>query len=466
MENVELCYLPALELRERYLARELSPVDVTEAVLARIERLNPRLNAFLTVTPEVALAAAREAERAWADGTAGLLAGIPISIKDNHLTKGIRSTSGSLVYADRIPDTNSLFVERVLAAGGVLVGKTNLPEAGWKGASTNRLGPPARNPWNPSRTPGGSSSGAAVAAATGMGPLAQGGDGAGSIRIPAGFCGVFGMKASYGAIAYPGTNAMQLAHPGPLTRTVRDAALLIQAVAGPDPRDRLSYDLGIDWLASCEGGVDGLRVAWSADLGYAAVDPEVREICARAAARLSELGCHVEEADPGLPDPWEIIDAIWGPSQAAGHLDDFEQVRDLLDPGRIPIIERGLRMPAGELMRALQRRDEYHEQMQRFMADYDLLVTPQMPCTAFPVELDFPPEIDGTPMSYLSWTAFTYPFNLTGQPAATVPCGFASDGLPVCLQFVGRWHGDATVLRAAAAYEELAPWAERRPPVD
>ncbi|RIK35921.1 MAG: amidase, partial [Chloroflexi bacterium] len=268
------------------------------------------------------------------------------------------------------------------------------------------------------------------------------------------------------AIAYPGTNAMQLAHPGPLTRTVRDGALLIQAVAGPDPRDRLSYDLGFDWLAACDGGIEGLRVAWSADLGYAAVDPEVRDICTRAAQRLSDLGCHVEEVDPGLPDPWDIIDTIWGPSQAAAHLDDFAQVRDLLDPGRVPIIERGLRMSAADLMRALNQRDEYHVKMQQFMANYDLLVTPQMPSTAFPVELDYPPVIDGKEMSYLSWTAFTYPFNLTGQPAATVPVGFASDGLPVCLQFVGRWHGDATVLRAAAAYEEMAPWAQHRPPVD
>jgi aspartyl-tRNA(Asn)/glutamyl-tRNA(Gln) amidotransferase subunit A len=299
-----------------------------------------------------------------------------------------------------------------------------------------------------------------------MGPLAQGGDGAGSIRIPAGFCGVFGMKASYGSIAYPGTNAMQLAHPGPLTRTVRDAALLMQAVAGGDARDRLSYDLGIDYLAACEGGIAGLKVAWSPDLGYAAVDPEVRDIAARAADRLSELGAHVEEVGPGLPDPWDIIDVIWAASQAGAHADDFDRVRDLLDPGRVPIMERGLKMPVTDLMRALQQRDDYHEKMQRFMEGYDLLVTPQMPSTAFPVELDFPAEIDGKPMSYLSWTAFTYPFNLTGQPAATVPCGFASDGLPVCLQFVGRWHGDATVLRAAAAYEALAPWSASRPPVD
>jgi aspartyl-tRNA(Asn)/glutamyl-tRNA(Gln) amidotransferase subunit A len=341
-----------------------------------------------------------------------------------------------------------------------------MPESGWKGASTNRLGEPARNPWDLSRTPGGSSSGAAAAVASGIGPLAQGGDGAGSIRIPAGFCGVFGMKASYGAIAYPGTATTQMAHAGPLTRTTRDGALLIAAVAGRDVRDRLSFDAGIDWQGACSGGVAGLRVAWSPDLGYAAVDPEVAEITAVAAARLRDLGAIVEEVNPDVPDPLEILNGLWEPTQAAGHAEDFEAIRDQLDPGRAAIIERGLTMKATDVIRALQRRDEHHDAMQRFMSSYDLLVTPQLPVTAFPVELDYPPEIAGRPMTYLGWTAFTYPFNLTGQPAATVPCGFSGAGLPVALQFVGRWRDDATVLRAAAAYEDAFPWAERRPALD
>lgn len=461
-----MVYTPATELRERYRRRELSPVEVVEAVLARQERLNPVLNAFLSVTPDLALEAARAAERAYAgEGKPGLLAGVPISIKDNHPLSGVRWTGGSLLHTDRIADSDSLFVERVKRAGGAIIGKTNLPEGGWKGASTNRLGEPARNPWDLSRTPGGSSSGAAAAVASGIGPLAQGGDGAGSIRIPAGFCGLFGFKASYGTIAYPGTATTQMAHAGPLTRTVRDGALLLATAAGKDVRDRLSYDAGIDFLAACEGGIEGLRIAWSPDLGYAAVDPEVAEITARAAAGLSELGAHVEEASPGLDDPLNILDGLWEPSQAAGHQDDFDEVRDMLDPGRAAIIERGLTMRATDVIRALQRRDDYHDAMQRFMSGYDLLVTPQLPVTAFPVELDYPPEIAGRPMTYLGWTAFTYPFNLTGQPAATIPCGFASDGLPVALQFVGRWRGDATVLRAAAAYEDAFPWAQHHPTI-
>jgi aspartyl-tRNA(Asn)/glutamyl-tRNA(Gln) amidotransferase subunit A len=466
MDDLDLLFTPATNLRERYKRRDLSPVEVVEAVLARQERLNPILNAFLATTPDLALEAAREAERVYAAGDEpGLLAGIPISIKDNHALNGVRWTSGSLLYSDRIADSDSLFVERVKRAGGAIIGKTNMPEGGWKGASTNRLGEPTRNPWDLSKTPGGSSSGAAAAVASGIGPLAQGGDGAGSIRIPAGFCGVFGFKASYGTIAYPGTATTQMAHAGPLTRTVRDAALVLATVAGKDVRDRLSYDAGIDFLAACEGDIKGLRVAWSPDLGYAAVDPEVAEITARAAARLSELGAHVEEANPGLSDPLEILDGLWEPSQASGHQDDLDAVRDQLDPGRVAIMERGLKMRATDVIHALQRRDEYHNAMQRFMSNYDLLVTPQLPVTAFPVELDFPPEIAGRPMTYLGWTAFTYPFNLTGQPSATVPCGFAANGLPVALQFTGQWRGDATVLRAAAAYEEAFPWADRRPAV-
>ena len=466
MDDLTLFFTPATELRERFRRRELSPVEVVEAVLARLEQLNPVLNAFLATTPELALEAARVAERAYAgDGDPGLLAGIPISIKDNHALAGVRWTGGSLLHTDRIADNDSLFVERVKRAGGAIIGKTNLPEGGWKGASTNRLGEPTRNPWNLSRTPGGSSSGAAAAVASGIGPLAQGGDGAGSIRIPAGFCGLFGMKASYGAIAYPGTATTQMAHAGPLTRTVRDGALLLAAAAGKDVRDRLSFDSGIDYLAACEGGITGLRVAWSPDLGYAAVDPEVAEITARAVRRLEELGAHVDEVNPGLPDPLDILDGLWEPSQASGHQDDLDAVRDQLDPGRVAIIERGLTMRATDVIHALQRRDEYHNAMQQFMSSYDLLVTPQLPVTAFPVELDYPPEIAGRAMTYLGWTAFTYPFNLTGQPAATVPCGFSADGLPIALQFVGRWRDDATILRAAAAYEEAFPWAERRPSV-
>ncbi|MFN8515325.1 MAG: amidase family protein [Thermomicrobiales bacterium] len=466
MDAAEICYLPATELRERYARRDLSPVEVTEAVLAQIERLNPQLNAFLTVTADRALAEARAAERAYAPGGSPRpLEGIPLSIKDNQATKGIRTTGGSLVTKDVVPQEDALFVGRLFAAGSVMIGKTNLPELGWKGASSNRLGEPTRNPWNPARTTGGSSAGAAAAVATGMGPLAQGGDGAGSVRIPAGFCGVFGYKSSFGLIPQPSSNADTLAHAGPLTRTVRDAALFLNVAAGADPRDRFSFSTGLDYLAACDGDIRGLRVAWSPDLGYAQVDPEVRAIAAQAAARFADLGCHVEEVNPGIPDPWPIADVIWSTGQAAYYLHNYAAIRHLLDPGRLPVIDRGFALPATALAEAIRRRIDYHAAMCNFMENYDLLLTPNLPITAFAADDDFPAEINGVPQTYLGWTAFTYPFNLTGQPAATVPCGFASDGLPVSLQIVGRWRDDPTVLRASAAFEEAFPWAQHRPPL-
>ena len=479
MDAAELCYLSATELRERYTRRDLSPVEVTEAILARIERLNPRLNAFLTVTADRALDEARAAERAYAPGGSPRpLEGVPISIKDNQATRGIRTTNGSLVTKDAVPDEDALFVGRLFAAGGVLLGKTNLPELGWKGASSNRLGEPTRNPWNLERTTGGSSSGAAAAVATGLGPIAQGGDGAGSVRIPAGLTGVYGYKSSFGLIPQPASNADTLAHAGPLTRTVRDAALFLNLTAGADPRDRFSFSTGIDYVAACDGGIAGLRVAWSPDLGYAQVDPEVRELTARAAARFADLGCHVEEANPGLPDPWPIADTIWSAAQAAYYAHNYADVRDLLDPGRLPIIERGFALSAPALADAQRRRVAYHGAMCDFMDRYDLLITPSLPITAFAADADFPAEINGVPQTYLGWTAFTYPFNLTGQPAASIPCGFAGgthrvpeaagdgSGLPIGLQIVGRWRDDATVLRASAAFEEMLPWRQRRPALD
>jgi aspartyl-tRNA(Asn)/glutamyl-tRNA(Gln) amidotransferase subunit A len=467
---LDVCYLSAIELRERYRRRELSPLEVTGLILERIGKLNPSLNAFLTVTVERALEDARAAERAYGgEGEPGPLAGIPISIKDLTPTAGIRTTMGSLLYQDWIPDEDGPFVERVNAAGAVMLGKTNTPEYGWKGDSGNRLIGPTHNPWKHGATAGGSSGGAAAAVAAGLGPLAQGSDGAGSIRIPSGFSGIFGLKPTLGLVAYYPASAVEvLSHLGPMTRTVRDAGLLLNVVGRQDDRDRYSYPTETDFVAACDGGISGLRVAWSPDLGYAPVDPEVRDITSRAAQRLSDLGAHVEEVDPGIADPWDTLDTIWLAAQAGRHKDDFDEVRELIDPGRIELVERGRKLTAVDLYNAHVQRTGLYHQWRRFFEDgrWDLLVTPQLPVTAFPAGDDHPGTIDGKPVNYLGWTAFTYPFNLTGQPAATVPCGFAANGLPVCLQFVGRWRDDATVLRAAAAYEEMAPWAQHRPPVD
>jgi aspartyl-tRNA(Asn)/glutamyl-tRNA(Gln) amidotransferase subunit A len=463
----ELCLIPATELAGRYRRRELSPVEVTAAILDRIVALNDRFRAFITITDDFALAQAKAAEDAYLEGKVGPLTGIPISIKDLSPTKGIRTTRGSLLYEDWIPDFDSIFVERVRAAGAVFLGKTNTPEYGWKGESTNRLIGSSQNPWKIGRTPGGSSGGGAAAVAAGLGPIAQGSDGAGSIRIPCGFCGIFGFKPSHGFVPhFPPSSVGDVAHVGPMTRTVADAALLLSVVSGPDARDRYSWADNLDFTGVIKRpSVDGLRVAWSADLGYAPVEPEVAAIAAAAVENLRSLGATVVDAHPALSDPWPIVDTIWCAGMAALHRDNLDEVRGLIDPERLPIIERGFELSALELAANDGARLDYYQSWIDFMKDFDLFVSPTLPCTAFEAGSSFPASIDGRSMTYLSWTAFTYPFNLTGMPAATVPVGFDSEGLPVGLQLVGRWRDDATVLKAAAALEAAMPWAGKWPPI-
>lgn len=464
MTSDDLCYLSAYELRNLYLKRELSPVEVTKALLRRIERLNPVFNPYVTVTHEHALEQAIRAERAYMAGNAGTLAGIPGSLKDLTPTKGILTARGSLLYMNWVPDYDAPLAERLDDAGMVLLGKTTTPELGWKGDSGNRVNGPVHNPWKYGRTAGGSSGGAAAAVALGLGPIAQGTDGAGSIRIPCGFCGLYGLKPSWGRVPqYPASVVELLSHAGPIARTVKDAAMMLTAMAGAHPMDRLSLPDTTDYLSEMEGDIDGLRIAWSPDLGYARIDPDVQRVAAAAAARFQELGCHVEEAHPGLPDPWDLADTIWAASFAGVFKDNLNEVRDLLDAGLVAVIDRGRGVSGAELATAYARRNDYYHGWREFMEAYDLFLSPTLPVTAFTAGNDHPGDIAGHPTSYLGWTAFTYPFNVTGQPAATVPAGFAGDGLPVGLQIVGRWRDDAGVLRASAALETIAPWTETRP---
>lgn len=465
MPDEQLAQLTARQLREGYESGELSPVAVAETVLGRIERLNGDLTAFVTVTADEARQAAAAAERVLrgdngADGPGGALCGVPISIKDMIVTRGVRTTIGSLLLADWVPEFDTPTSERLRAAGAPLLGKTTTSEFGWKGDSGNRVNGPARNPWRFDRTAGGSSGGAAAAVAAGLGPAAIGSDGAGSVRIPAAFCGVFGIKPSYGVIpAFPISPIESLSHLGVLATTVADAADVLDVVAGPDPRDRFSLpDTGADYAAALAGPLGELRVAWSPDLGYAAVEPEVRESTAAAAAVFESLGCRVSEVVPGWDDPYPFLDLIWSAGNAGRHLDDLEQVRHLIDPGRLEIVERGMRITGPELALAHAAKATFAETVRQFMDRYDLLLTPTLPLTAFEAGADQPGEVAGRPTEYLSWTPFTYPFNITGLPAASVPCGM-SGGLPVGLQIVGGWRQDSLVLRAAAAFEEAAPWA-------
>lgn len=466
MTSDDLAYMPALELLDHYRNRTLSPVEVTDALLERIERLNPMLSAYITITAEIARESARAAEAAYGgDGEPGPLAGVPVAIKDLTTTKGVRTTHGSLLYEDSIPDEDAPDVERLKAAGMVMLGKTNTPEFGWKGDSGNRLIGPTLNPWKLSQTAGGSSGGSGAAVAAGLAPLAQGSDGAGSIRIPASFCGIYGLKPSTSLVPrYPSRMSVH-SHVGPMTRTVSDAALLLSVTAGADPRDRFSWSRETDYLAALNPDLKGLRVAWSPDLGYVEVDPEVRATAETAARRFSELGCEIEEAHPDAPDPWPIMEVVFAVSQLEPHIDDLPVVQDRLDPGRLELLEYARSIPAADIIRAQRAWNDYYHGWRRFMDDYDLILTPTMATTAFTAGDHKPAQINGKPTTYLGWTGYAYPFNLTGQPAATVPCGFSSDGLPIGLQIVGRHREDQTVLNASAAFEAAQPWAGVRPSV-
>lgn len=436
----------AVELAALIRNREVSPVEVVQAALDRIDRLDPDLRAFVTVDYEGALAAAREAERS---EPAGPLHGVPVAVKDLSLTRGLRTTFGSLLHRDFVPDQDSVSVERLRAAGAILVGKTNTPEFGYKGVTDNRLGPPTVNPWNRERTAGGSSGGSAAAVAAGLVPLAEGTDGAGSIRIPACFCGVVGLKPTFGRVPrHPVPDLYYtLSHTGPIACTVADAALMLEVLAGPDSRDPWSLD---DFPAAREPR----RVAWSPDLGYAQVEPEVARVAREAVARLPY---EVEEADPGFPDPEEVELGIWRTVYAARFGPLPPEVRERMDPLLAAIVDEGMAMPAWELAKQSLERTRLWETLERFFGRYDLLVTPTMPVEAFPASQQRPDTVDKATL--FGWTPFTYPFNLTGLPAVTVPAGLTRSGLPVGLQIVGRRGADRQVLLAAAAFERAAPWS-------
>jgi len=324
-----------------------------------------------------------------------------------------------------------------------------------------------RSPWNPALTPGGSSGGAAVAVASGCGPLALGTDGGGSIRIPAAFCGVYGFKPSYGRVpegrGFPGGFA-GVSHVGPITRTVRDAALVLDVIAGGDDRDRhsLPREAG-SYLEACDGRVKGLNVAWTPDLGYARVDPRVVELAGAAAAEFESLGCHVEVVNPGWEDPEEFFGTMIAAQFYAAWSDRLPEAEALMDPTLVKFIRRGGAVTAREYIRARERADAYWREVHAFLERFDLLLMPTVAVLPFAAGQAPPREIAGEPASTLGWMPFTFPFNLTGQPAASVPAGWTDDGLPVGLQIVGRRHADATVLAASAAFEEARPWSERRP---
>lgn len=471
-----LCKMTATEVARLVKSKEVSPTEVLESVLARIERLDPQLNAFCTLTPELAREQARSVEHAIAAGEeVGPLAGVPVSIKDLISTKGIRTVGGSPAYEDFVPDVDDVTVERLRDAGAVCLGKTNVPEFGYSGVGHNGVFATTRNPWNTDYTPGGSSAGCGAAVASGMGPLSLGSDGGGSVRIPAAHCGLVGMKASWGRVPlypgcrderYPGFSSWEsLEHIGPITRTVADAALMLSVIAGPDARDRHSIPSDVDWLSAAEKPAQGLRVAFSADLGYVAVDSEVRAITEQAVKRFeTDLGWNVSAVDPGWSDPYE---AFWAIVAMDSDLVGMRQLVQSHGERMTPHLKSFLDRPwtAEDFTSASMKRKKIANAMATFMGEFDLLVTPTLTVPPFPVHMQGPEKVDGRFVDPFEWLSFTLPFNLTGNPAISLPAGWTTDGRPVGLQIVGRHLDDATVISAAAEIERAAGWADKWPSI-
>ena len=466
MNATDLAGTPATDLIPRIRSKALSPVELTRAVLARIEQANPTINAFCTVTADAALAAARAAEEAvMKDGPLGALHGIPVSIKDLALVQGVPSRFGSHVFAGRVGEVDAPFVRRLRDAGAIITGKTTTPEFGWKALGDSPLTGITRNPWNLAMTSGGSSAGAGAAAAAGLGPLHQGSDGAGSIRVPAAFCGIYGLKPTFGRVPmWPVSNTDSASHVGPMTRTVADAALMLSVMAGPDDWDRQSLDAPpADYVGRLGEGVKGLRVGWSLDLGGLQVDPEAGQIARRAALAFQELGCVVEEAKVSLPDTREMIHLMWNAHYAGNYATFLDEFRSRMDPGLVAALEDGRRYTAEAYVAMRGRKHSYCDAVRAIFDTYDLLLTPTVSVAAFEVGRLNPVGFPQHAWDWFPWAGFSYPFNFTGQPAATVPAGFTASGMPVGLQIVGRRLADLQVLQASAAFEQARPWASKRP---
>jgi aspartyl-tRNA(Asn)/glutamyl-tRNA(Gln) amidotransferase subunit A len=461
----DITRLSATELIGLYRRGELSPVEATRAVLDRIDAVNARTNAYCVVRGDEALASASASERRWRAGQpAGLVDGVPVSIKDLLLTDGWPTRRGSLTTDEAGPWTvDAPAVARLREHGAVLVGKTTTPEFGWKGVTDSPLTGVTRNPWDPARTSGGSSGGSAAAVASGLAPLSVGTDGAGSIRIPASFCGIVGLKPTQGRVpVYPPSTFGTLSHVGPMARTVADAALLLDVIGAPDIRDSLALDRQPPVSAQLDvARLAGRRVAYSPALGYATVDPEVEAAVRAAVSALEAHGALVSLADPGFASPRPAFDVLWNAGAARVVADIPQDRRDLIDPGLAGAARAGERYSAVGYLRALRERSELGIAMGAFHQTYDLLVTPTEPIVAFAAGAEVPEG--SAERHWPSWTPFTYPFNMTHQPAATVPCGFSAAGLPIGVQVVGPRHADALVLSACAAIESALPWRDRWP---
>ncbi|MBA7526497.1 Acylamidase [subsurface metagenome] len=472
MNNDDICFMPAWEMKKKIDNQELTSQEITEIIIERIEKINPVINAYCTPTFDLAREMAKKAdERVKRNEKIPLLNGIPTSIKDLLSVKGVRTTYGSKIYEHYFPEEDAIAVTRLKDAGCVILGKTNTPEFGFKGVTDNLIFGVTPNPWDLEKTSGGSSGGAAASVACGMGPLAQGSDGGGSIRHPACFCGTYGLKPSFGRVPiFPKTfhSGLTLSVVGPIVRYVSDAALMLDAMKGPFEGDRHSLpEDHIKYTDHINEKPDKLKIGYSLNLGFAkVVDKEVEKAVVNSAYRFESFGWEVEEAKFKEFDPSMAFSTMWLIMFGYDLEPYLEEWRDKLDPSLVTWVEAGLRFPASVLPNAMRIRSQFYQSIFETFKNYDILLTPSTAVPAFESGDAYPSQINGINVSPTAWQAFTFPFNFTGHPAATIPCGWTNANLPIGLQIVGKRFQELLILQVSKAFEELAPWQDKRPNFD
>lgn len=468
MNKEEICFMSACDMAEKIKSQEFSAVEITETIIERIEKINPIINAYCIPTFDLARDSAKKADLAVKNGeTIPLLNGIPTSIKDLMDIKGVRTTLGCKIYENYIAENDEIVVKRLKEAGAVILGKTNTPAFGHMPVTDNKIFGTTLNPWNLKRTSGGSSGGAGASIAAGIGHLALGSDGGGSVRIPSSFNGVFGIKPSFGRIPtehHGHIGWSTLDHYGPLVRYVEDAALMLDVMKGPDDYDRNTIpDNNISYVEKLKDEIKNIKIGYSIKLGFVkAIDPEVEKNVVEAVHKFETLGCSVEEAKIRMKKPELCFNTIVTAGFGFDLQSDLKN-RELLDETLIRMIEAGLTYNAVDVKRAEYQRDGVYKVVYNFFKNYDILITPTTACPAFGLGMMYPPTIAGKGVSPVAFMSYTYPFNLTGNPAASIPCGWTSEGLPIGMQIVGKRFDELTVLQVSKAFEEIQPWQDKRP---
>ena len=468
MNKEEICYMSACEMTEKIKSQEITSEEITETIIERIEQINPKINAYCITTFDLAREIAKKADDAVKKSeNLGILHGIPTSIKDLMEIGGYRTTFGSKLYENYISEKDEITVKRLKDAGAVILGKTNTPAFGHIAVTHNLVFETTKNPWNLERTSGGSSGGAGASVASGISPLALGSDGGGSVRIPSSFCGVYGLKPSFGRSPrnLHGTIGWAtLDHYGPLVRYVKDAALMLDAMAGPDPSDRFTLPKQkVSYIEALKNLPKNLKIGYSIKLGFVkAIDPEVQKAVIEGAMKLEKADYKVEEAKIRFKKPELAFNTIV--TAGFGYdLGKYLDQKDKIDETLLKMIEAGMSYSAVDVKRAEHQREILYDKLEDFFKNYDILITPSTAVPAFGLGIMYPPKIAGKGASPVAWMSYTYPFNMTGHPAASIPCGWSSEGLPIGMQIIGKRFEDASVLQVSKAFEDIAPWQDKKP---